>query len=783
MLHGQDGRSLRNVMSAGQDTGAAGLTAGVADNITLTAAEHDLFMAEIAGTLQEIQSCAASTERVNISAIKSNAKVRVESGKDDGYTLECTFTSRGTSTSDHTYDAHVELITFEDPTQFEITQIAPFDFFPACTQELIAKEVASGLHATGASTDAEKKIEVSQAFTALPHLNAGGGTTKKRLQSALRRQQATATDFATGGRFERHGLGYTPAKLSATFDVRPRNAIALLRSLPDHYHPFNNNSCLNHFPARDQGTCGSCYAFAASTASSLSYCLALARKGITFPETPVLSAQIIVSCGSRMPVEGAIRVKMNTDDSTGFVNFQSTNYNSGCDGGSGVASFKFQKDVGFPYTSCYPYASGGGDPLKHFDAAKGELPECHNTCTGTSFEGESMETFTGLVPSSHNTASIEVCRGEAAMMECMVRLGPMFCSFDVYSDFSDHDTSGVYSGPVGDAYKRGGHAVVCFGWDVTESGTKHWKCLNSWGAWGEHKRGEFYIEKGANTANVEGYGCSGGVIDESKITGLPPFSPPLPPLPPLPPSPPPPPMPPPKPPWAPDAAPSPPSPPRRAPIVGPFAEAGAEKGAEIGAGFGSQEIGRSIGRALGEALDDVLSPGFPNKAAMSDDPNNATLSNEARLLRRVTAQENSSSVTTGDPLPSPLPVPRAQSTELGKALAQGVRCVKVSDTNFDRWFSKRSPPRKAAEDDCRYTCDETFHNEWCTGYEFVASETGTCKLFDNCTGAVRDWESAWPEAFEHGPKGTGMESDTQHDREDANIVKRMTWHPRFGSSA
>ena len=269
-------------------------------------------------------------------------------------------------------------------------------------------------------------------------------------------------------------------------------------------------------------------------------------------ETPVLSAQTLVSCGSRMPIEDAkIRVEFNTDGYTGVVDVESTNYNSGCDGGSGVASFKFQLDVGFPHTSCYPYASGGGNPLHHFDATTGELPECHDVCTGSSTAGQPMETFSGLVPGTESTASIEMCQGEAAIMECMMRLGPMFCGFDVWSDFSDYDTSKVYDGPNKyqpprpNTYHRGGHAVVCFGWGVDESGMKYWKCMNSWGAWGEFGRGEFSIRKGADTANIESYGCSAGVIDETQIAGLPPLPPSLPPSPP----------------WAPGAVPSPAPPP------------------------------------------------------------------------------------------------------------------------------------------------------------------------------------------------------------------------------
>lgn len=43
------------------------------------------------------------------------------------------------------------------------------------------------------------------------------------------------------------------------------------------YNPFSGSQCLTKYPARNQGSCGSCYAFAAATMLSLRYCLSGAR--------------------------------------------------------------------------------------------------------------------------------------------------------------------------------------------------------------------------------------------------------------------------------------------------------------------------------------------------------------------------------------------------------------------------------------------------------------------------------------------------------------------------
>jgi C1A family cysteine protease len=72
--------------------------------------------------------------------------------------------------------------------------------------------------------------------------------------------------------------------------------------------------------------------------------------------------------------------------------------------------------------------------------------------------------------------------------------GPVFSTFDVYSDFSSY-WSGCYQYTSG--YYRGGHAIVIVGWDDTScSGEGAWICKNSWGSnWGG-LGGYFYIKWG-----------------------------------------------------------------------------------------------------------------------------------------------------------------------------------------------------------------------------------------------------------------------------------------------
>ena len=112
------------------------------------------------------------------------------------------------------------------------------------------------------------------------------------------------------------------------------------------YTPFTGAAaaCLSNFPARNQGSCGSCYSFAATSAFSLKYCLEVYRRGYSHADTtvPVLTVQNMVSCGQ--------------------------GYNNGCSGGSGYSSYMYIREIGITTVACLPYMSGGGDPLNHFEA-------------------------------------------------------------------------------------------------------------------------------------------------------------------------------------------------------------------------------------------------------------------------------------------------------------------------------------------------------------------------------------------------------------------------------
>jgi cathepsin B len=206
-------------------------------------------------------------------------------------------------------------------------------------------------------------------------------------------------------------------------------------------------SCIH--PIRNQGACGSCWAHTTSEVMSDRFCISSGGA-----INVVLAPQYLVSCDT---------------------------YDSGCEGGFGPTSFKFVLETGIVTEACCPY--------KAVDST------CPTTCTdGTAITSANLyKCAPNSVYQANDADSIKIE---------LMQNGPMYCRFDVYTDFKEYK-SGIYY--VTSKSFLGGHAVKLLGWG-RENGIEFWVLQNSWGdGWGEN--GNFRIKVGAGGICSFAVGC------------------------------------------------------------------------------------------------------------------------------------------------------------------------------------------------------------------------------------------------------------------------------------
>merc|ERR1712183_206242 len=213
-------------------------------------------------------------------------------------------------------------------------------------------------------------------------------------------------------------------------------------------------------PVRNQGNCGSCYAFA-----SMGMLEARMRIATNNTQTPVYSPQYIVSC---------------------------SRYAQGCEGGFPyLIAGKHAQDFGVVTEECYPY--------------KGEDSTCSPDADKCGRDYVARYSYVGGYYGG--------CT-ERGMMEGLINHGPMAVAIQVYDDFV-HYKSGIYhhvteTSPnpfhrlIGyNPFELTNHAVLLVGWGQdNNTGEKYWIVKNSWGEnWGE--QGFVRIRRGNDEIAIE----------------------------------------------------------------------------------------------------------------------------------------------------------------------------------------------------------------------------------------------------------------------------------------
>lgn len=199
--------------------------------------------------------------------------------------------------------------------------------------------------------------------------------------------------------------------------------------------PDNTNEAgaCNH-TVRNQGSCGSCWAFATATVVSDRCCEESKDYGH-------LSPQELVSCDKK---------------------------NGGCQGGLAATALDYVSKNGLVQEACYPYiARGETCPTKCKD---GKVWKAAHVCN-----------FTKKVD----------CSQEAGMKKCFdAKYGAITVRMVVHQDFTSYK-KGIYCFTSGGVL--GGHAIRGLGYGIDSKQGFYVICANSWGeSWGD--KGYFKIE-------------------------------------------------------------------------------------------------------------------------------------------------------------------------------------------------------------------------------------------------------------------------------------------------
>jgi len=238
---------------------------------------------------------------------------------------------------------------------------------------------------------------------------------------------------------------------------------------------------------RNQGNCGSCWAFAGSSALMNSICIS--NNG---------AASVLHSPTDRMEV--SVQQMMS-------CNAVSSGSPRGCNGGwYGNVDASIREKDGINQESEFGYQCGGGDPLNHFaDGGDCNTPPWGAPCSEAN----------RMYPAWNYLGVVRV-DGETDMKAKLAAGKSMYVSFTVMSNFMGRswwgdDRKGIYKEEGGS--RSGGHAVTGIGYG-TKDGTAYWLLQNSWGK-GWCDNGYFRILRGSNFVNIE----SGSAAFDGSVNG------------------------------------------------------------------------------------------------------------------------------------------------------------------------------------------------------------------------------------------------------------------------
>jgi hypothetical protein len=263
-------------------------------------------------------------------------------------------------------------------------------------------------------------------------------------------------------------------------------------------------------PVMNQGSCGSCWAFASS--STLSDRFNIQSVGLMYVQ---LSPTKLLLCDwkgeelNRNPEKDNLK---HLDE----INVNSLQ-NAACFGNSLLDAWRYLYTIGIPTIECVPYNSSMGllseyHGLGTFQSVA-DVPLCTeisgpngDMCANyfidknTGVEGGDPERFYSAfyfytIPQSTEKDSDFNIRYD------IYKWGPVTTAMKVYPDFYMFDAVNDIYKWDGNGDQVGGHAIEITGWG-NENGVPYWQVKNTWGVeWGD--RGYFKMFRGVNMCGVE----------------------------------------------------------------------------------------------------------------------------------------------------------------------------------------------------------------------------------------------------------------------------------------
>lgn len=231
------------------------------------------------------------------------------------------------------------------------------------------------------------------------------------------------------------------------------------------------SDCPSISEIRDQGSCGSCWAFGAVEAMSDRHC---------------------IHSNGKVKVELSPEDLLTCCDSCG----------DGCDGGFPGSAWEFWVDDGIVT---------GGLYNSHVGCQPYDIPACEHHTTGKRPPcGDIVDTpnCIHMCEKGYNVSykedkhfgkkSYSLERNVKQIQTEIFKNGPVEGAFSVYADFLNYK-SGVYQQHSSES--MGAHAIRILGWGV-ENGVPYWLCANSWNTdWGD--KGYFKILRGSDECGIE----------------------------------------------------------------------------------------------------------------------------------------------------------------------------------------------------------------------------------------------------------------------------------------